>query len=169
MSLIIFAFLLLQAGIAGATGHLWNIARTSSATSSSSLFLALPSADPASVMIEAVRLRVRAHHRARHEEWLAARRWWHHVWVQQRRASLRAADSNWQAIAMCESGVDWHINSGNGFWGGLQFTPRTWFAFGGGWFDGTGPFPYSATQQMAVARRVLAAQGPGAWPNCFFW
>ena len=60
MSLIIFTILLLQVGIAGATGHLWNTAGTSSAPSSSSLFLALPTADPASVMIEAVRLRVRA-------------------------------------------------------------------------------------------------------------
>jgi len=77
--------------------------------------------------------------------------------------------ANWYAIAACESGGVWAINSGNGFWGGLQFSPGTWYAYGGGPFDGTGPFPYSAGQQIAVAERVLAAQGPSAWPNCFRW
>ena len=77
--------------------------------------------------------------------------------------------ANWYAIAACESGGVWAINSGNGFWGGLQFSPGTWYAYGGGPFDGTGPFPYSAGKQIAVAERVLAAQGPSAWPNCFRW
>ena len=72
-------------------------------------------------------------------------------------------------IAECESGGVWQIDSGNGYWGGLQFTPHTWFAYGGGPFDGTGPFPYSAADQIAVAERVLGAQGPSAWPNCFRW
>jgi Transglycosylase-like domain len=75
--------------------------------------------------------------------------------------------ANWYAIAACESGGNWSLNTGNGFWGGLQFTPSTWFANGGGPFSGDGPFPYSAGAQIAVAERVLAAQGPGAWPNCF--
>jgi hypothetical protein len=75
--------------------------------------------------------------------------------------------ADWYAIAQCESGQRWSLNSGNGYWGGLQFSPNTWFAHGGGSFDGTGPFPYSAAQQIAVAERVLAAQGPGAWPVCF--
>jgi hypothetical protein len=73
---------------------------------------------------------------------------------------------NWQAIAQCESGGRWDLNAGNGFWGGLQFHPQTWFAHGGGLFDGSGPFPYSAGQQIAVAERVLASQGIGAWPYC---
>lgn len=75
--------------------------------------------------------------------------------------------ANWYAIAACESGGNWSLNTGNGFWGGLQFTPGTWFANGGGPFSGVGPFPYSASAQIAVAERVLASQGPGAWPNCF--
>jgi Transglycosylase-like domain len=73
------------------------------------------------------------------------------------------------AIASCESGGRWDVNSGNGYWGGLQFAPSTWFAYGGGPFDGSGSFPYSAAQQIAVAEGVLAGQGPGAWPNCFQW
>jgi hypothetical protein len=75
--------------------------------------------------------------------------------------------ADWDAIAACESGGVWQINSGNGYWGGLQFTPDTWFAYGGGPFDGTGPFPYSASQQIAVAERLLASQGSSAWPNCY--
>lgn len=77
--------------------------------------------------------------------------------------------ADWYAIAQCESGGRWDLNSHNGFWGGLQFLPSTWFAYGGGAFDGVGPFPYSAAQQIAVGERVLAGQGPGAWPNCFQW
>jgi hypothetical protein len=75
--------------------------------------------------------------------------------------------ADWYAIAQCESGGRWNINTGNGYWGGLQFAPHTWFAYGGGPFDGVGPFPYSAAQQIAVAERVLAGQGPGAWPVCY--
>jgi hypothetical protein len=77
--------------------------------------------------------------------------------------------ADWYAIAQCESSGRWDLNSGNGFWGGLQFTPSTWFAYGGGPFDGTGPFPYSAGEQIAVAEAVLAGQGPSAWPSCFVW
>jgi hypothetical protein len=75
--------------------------------------------------------------------------------------------ANWPAIAQCESGGRWDLNSGNGYWGGLQFSPGTWFAYGGGPFDGAGPFPYSEADQITVAERVLAGQGPSAWPNCF--
>lgn len=75
--------------------------------------------------------------------------------------------ADWDAIAQCESGGVWSLNTGNGYWGGLQFSPDTWFAYGGGPFDGAGPFPYSREEQIAVGERVLAAQGPGAWPNCF--
>jgi hypothetical protein len=74
---------------------------------------------------------------------------------------------DWDAIAACESGDRWDLNTGNGYWGGLQFAPGTWFAYGGGSFDGSGPFPYSRDEQIAVANRILAAQGPGAWPVCF--
>ena len=84
-------------------------------------------------------------------------------------AAASAGTPDWSAIASCESGGRWDVNSGNGYWGGLQFAPSTWFAYGGGPFDGSGPFPYSSAQQIAVAERVLAGQGPGAWPNCFQW
>ncbi|MGH2819731.1 MAG: transglycosylase family protein [Actinomycetota bacterium] len=86
----------------------------------------------------------------------------------------RSGRADWYAIAVCESGHNppaWHINTLNPFWGGLQFLPSTWFAYGGGPFrdTGTNPFPYSAAEQIAVAERVLAGQGPQAWPHCFRW
>ncbi|WP_113716006.1 LysM peptidoglycan-binding domain-containing protein [Arthrobacter dokdonensis] len=73
-----------------------------------------------------------------------------------------ASGSTWDALAQCESGGNWSINTGNGFSGGLQFTPSTWAAYGG-----TGS-PQNATraQQIAVAERVQAGQGWGAWPSC---
>jgi resuscitation-promoting factor RpfE len=77
--------------------------------------------------------------------------------------------ADWYATASCESGQRWSLNTGNGYWGGLQFSPSTWFSNGGGPFDGSGPFPYSAADQIRVAENVLASQGPGAWPNCFHW
>ncbi|MCQ1946271.1 transglycosylase family protein [Arthrobacter sp. zg-Y1116] len=77
-------------------------------------------------------------------------------------APANAASMDWDALAQCESGGNWAINTGNGFSGGLQFTPSTWAAFGG-----TGnPADASREQQIAVAERVLAEQGPGAWPAC---
>jgi hypothetical protein len=84
-------------------------------------------------------------------------------------APVYSGQPDWYAIAGCESGGRWDINTGNGYWGGLQFAPSTWFAYGGGPFDGTGPFPYSAGEQIAVAEAVYASQGSGAWPNCFRW
>jgi resuscitation-promoting factor RpfA len=73
-----------------------------------------------------------------------------------------ASDSTWDRLAQCESGGRWNINTGNGFSGGLQFTPSTWKAFGG-----TGAaHNASREQQIAVAERVLAGQGWGAWPSC---
>ena len=75
--------------------------------------------------------------------------------------------ADWDAIAMCESSGNWAANTGNGYWGGLQFHPSTWYGYGGGPFDGKGPFPYNRGQQIAVAEKVLASQGPGAWPHCY--
>jgi resuscitation-promoting factor RpfA len=70
--------------------------------------------------------------------------------------------STWDALAQCESGGNWAINTGNGFSGGLQFTPQTWAAFGG-----TGaPQDASRAQQIAVAEKVQATQGWNAWPAC---
>lgn len=73
-----------------------------------------------------------------------------------------APDSAWDRLAQCESGGNWSINTGNGYYGGLQFNPRTWRAFGG---QGM-PHQASRAQQIAVAERVLASQGWGAWPSC---
>lgn len=73
-----------------------------------------------------------------------------------------ASGSVWDRIAACESGGNWSINTGNGFYGGLQFTLSTWRAYGG-----TGmPNNASRETQIAVAKRVQAAQGWGAWPVC---
>jgi Transglycosylase-like domain len=84
-------------------------------------------------------------------------------------AGLGSGVADWYATAACESGGRWDLNTGNGYWGGLQFSPGTWFGYGGGPFDGSGPFPYSAAQQIVVAERVLAGEGWQAWPNCFAW
>ncbi|SCX20786.1 resuscitation-promoting factor [Corynebacterium jeikeium] len=76
-----------------------------------------------------------------------------------------ANGSVWDQLAQCEAGGDWSINTGNGFSGGLQFTPSTWAGFGGTEYA---PAAHMATreQQIAVAERVQAAQGWGAWPAC---
>jgi len=77
-------------------------------------------------------------------------------------ANAATPTSTWDALAQCESGGNWSINTGNGFSGGLQFTASTWSAYGG-----TGsPQNASREQQIAVAERVQASQGWGAWPSC---
>lgn len=77
-------------------------------------------------------------------------------------ATASAAVHNWDAVAQCESSGNWAANTGNGFFGGLQFTMSTWQAYGG-----TGnPAAASRGTQIAVAERVLAGQGIGAWPVC---
>jgi hypothetical protein len=73
------------------------------------------------------------------------------------------ADSvNWDAIAACESGGNWSINTGNGYYGGLQFSLSTWRAHGGAGM----PHNASREEQIRVAERVLRSQGIGAWPTC---
>lgn len=74
----------------------------------------------------------------------------------------RAYSVNWDAIAQCESGGNWGISTGNGFSGGLQFTPSTWRANGG---SGS-PSGASRDEQIRVAENVLHSQGIGAWPVC---
>jgi resuscitation-promoting factor RpfA len=74
----------------------------------------------------------------------------------------QASSVNWDAIAQCESGGNWNTNTGNGFYGGLQFTQGTWKAYGG---VGSAQNA-SRDQQIAVAERVLQGQGIGAWPVC---
>ncbi|KOU57116.1 peptidase [Streptomyces sp. MMG1533] len=80
--------------------------------------------------------------------------------------AAQAADvDTWNKVAACESSNDWNINTGNGYYGGLQFTRSTWEAYGGTRYA---PRADLATkdQQIAVAEKVLDGQGPGAWPVC---
>ncbi|AUY48155.1 transglycosylase family protein [Streptomyces sp. CB01881] len=76
-----------------------------------------------------------------------------------------ASTSTWDAVAQCESGGNWSISTGNGFYGGLQFTPSTWAAYGGTAYASQASQATKA-QQISVAEKVLASQGPGAWPVC---
>jgi nucleoid-associated protein YgaU len=76
-----------------------------------------------------------------------------------------AARSTWDAVAACESGGNWAINTGNGFYGGLQFSASTWRAYGGTKYARQANLASKSTQ-IAIAQRVLAGQGPGAWPVC---
>ena len=76
-----------------------------------------------------------------------------------------AGGVNWSAIAACESGGNWSASTGNGFYGGLQFTEQTWLGNGGGRYAASANLAIPA-QQIAVAQQVLAGQGIGAWPVC---
>ncbi|MFF2898739.1 peptidoglycan DD-metalloendopeptidase family protein [Streptomyces sp. NPDC057966] len=81
-------------------------------------------------------------------------------------ASAGAATPDvWEKVAACESTGNWHINNGNGHFGGLQFTRSTWAAYGGTVYA---PRADLATkgEQISIAEKVLEAQGPGAWPSC---
>jgi LysM repeat protein len=80
-------------------------------------------------------------------------------------AANAAPDSVWDRVAQCESSGNWNISTGNGFFGGLQFTSSTWRAFGGAQFAGSAN-QATREQQIIVAERVLAGQGWGAWPVC---
>ncbi|MFI8460871.1 transglycosylase family protein [Kitasatospora sp. NPDC085464] len=73
--------------------------------------------------------------------------------------------STWDAVAQCESGGNWSINTGNGYYGGLQFTSSTWKAYGGTSYAAQAN-QASKAQQISIAEKVLASQGPGAWPVC---
>ena len=77
-------------------------------------------------------------------------------------APATAPASTWDSLAQCESGGNWGTNTGNGYGGGLQFSPATWAAYGG-----TGSAANaSREQQIAVAEKVQARQGWSAWPAC---
>ncbi|MEU8228193.1 transglycosylase family protein [Actinoplanes sp. NPDC048967] len=82
-------------------------------------------------------------------------------------ASPAAAQSgvNWDAVAQCESGGNWSINTGNGYYGGLQFSRSTWKAYGGGKYASTAN-KASRAEQIRIAEKVLDGQGIGAWPVC---
>ncbi|MDJ0345918.1 peptidoglycan DD-metalloendopeptidase family protein [Streptomyces sp. H10-C2] len=73
--------------------------------------------------------------------------------------------STWDKVAQCESTQDWHINTGNGYYGGLQFAASTWKAYGGTAYASRADLA-SKSQQIAIAEQVLRGQGPGAWPVC---
>lgn len=76
-----------------------------------------------------------------------------------------AAAPDWDRLAGCESSGDWNINTGNGFYGGVQFAQSTWEEFGGTAFAARADLATKA-QQIEIAAKVLAVQGPGAWPDC---
>ncbi len=76
-----------------------------------------------------------------------------------------APESTWDRLAKCESSGDWSINTGNGYYGGVQFSQSTWQAFGGTKYASRADLA-SREQQIAIAERVLAGQGWGAWPTC---
>ncbi|MGH3868478.1 MAG: transglycosylase family protein [Pseudonocardiaceae bacterium] len=71
----------------------------------------------------------------------------------------------WDILARCESGGNWGANTGNGYYGGLQFSRRTWHSYGGGAYAGTANHA-TRSQQVAIAEKVLRAQGWKAWPTC---
>jgi hypothetical protein len=78
-------------------------------------------------------------------------------------SGAHAADvGTWNKVAACESSGNWSINTGNGYYGGLQFSKSTWKAYGGSGM----PHKASRSQQIKVAERVLKAQGWKAWPAC---
>lgn len=71
----------------------------------------------------------------------------------------------WEKVAACESSGDWAVNTGNGYYGGLQFSGSTWAAYGGTQYAPRADLA-GRDQQIAVAEKVLDGQGPGAWPTC---
>ncbi|MGW0392932.1 transglycosylase family protein [Streptomyces sp. NPDC003042] len=76
-----------------------------------------------------------------------------------------ASVATWDKVAQCESGGNWSINTGNGYYGGLQFSLSTWQAYGGSRYAA---YPHHATktQQILIGEKTLAGQGEGAWPRC---
>lgn len=88
----------------------------------------------------------------------AQARSWHYL---VRNCEAPGSDSRWWTGG-------WYANTGNGFYGGPQFTRGTWLANGGRWFSSPlrGPFPFSVSEQIRVAENVMRSQGPGAWPWC---
>ncbi|WP_053853247.1 transglycosylase family protein [Streptomyces sp. NRRL B-24085] len=79
--------------------------------------------------------------------------------------SVAADGGVWDRIAQCESGGNWHISTGNGYYGGLQFSAGTWRAYGGTAYAPTAD-QATKSQQITVATKVQRAQGWEAWPTC---
>ncbi|WP_274389090.1 transglycosylase family protein [Streptomyces taklimakanensis] len=81
-------------------------------------------------------------------------------------SGAQAADlDTWDRVAQCESGGLWSADTGNGYYGGLQLTQETWEQYGGTAYAER-PDLASRSQQIAVAEKILADQGPYAWPSC---
>jgi len=76
-----------------------------------------------------------------------------------------ATTATWDRLARCESGGNWHINTGNGYYGGLQFSPGTWDAYGGNRYASNAHRATKA-EQIRVAERLLDDRGWGPWPAC---
>ncbi len=76
-----------------------------------------------------------------------------------------ATGRTWDRLAQCESGGNWHINTGNGYYGGLQFGASTWTNYGGGRYASRADLA-TREEQIAIAEKVLRGQGWGAWPAC---
>ena len=76
-----------------------------------------------------------------------------------------ATTATWDRLARCESGGNWHINTGNGYYGGLQFSPGTWDAYGGNRY-GSNAHRATKAEQIRVAERLLDDRGWGPWPAC---
>jgi hypothetical protein len=73
----------------------------------------------------------------------------------------------WNRLASCESSSHWHTNTGNGYYGGLQFASGTWRSFGGRAYASRADLA-TKHEQIAIAERVLDSQGPDAWPGCAY-
>jgi hypothetical protein len=80
-------------------------------------------------------------------------------------AHAATRQDRWDRLAQCESGGNWAANTGNGYYGGLQFSHHTWRSYGGGAFAATANRA-TRLQQIAIAEKVLRAQGWRAWPGC---
>jgi LysM repeat protein len=83
-------------------------------------------------------------------------------WRSSSRSSSVAGGGVWDRLAQCESGGNWGTSTGNGFYGGLQFTPGSWRAAGGSGM----PHTASRSEQIRVAQNLQRRQGWGAWPAC---
>jgi hypothetical protein len=80
-------------------------------------------------------------------------------------AAAPARQDAWDRLARCESSGNWSTNTGNGYYGGLQFNWSTWRSYGGGAFARTADRA-TRSQQIAIAEKVLRTQGWKAWPTC---
>lgn len=96
------------------------------------------------------------------EDYRAEARWYRTYWAHIRNQNRIPYESNWDRVAACESGGNWSINTGNGYYGGLQFSLSTWSAYGGR----GNPASNSKRDQIIVAERVRTQSGLGHWPHC---